>query len=159
MEFKMNAPDKRIIELKEYISEPYSTLSSWILPILLDVLSKNKHVEYPQKLFEEGLVSVNKDSEVVDYHRLALVSANPNADYTEARQALDFILRLLGIKYSIEEVEHGSFLPGRVGRVVVNDKKVAYIGEIAPSVLSNFDLDIPVSGFELNLSDLFLSLK
>ena len=39
--------------------------------------------------------------------------------------------------------------------LIVKDKDVAYIGEIHPQVLQNFDLDIPVAAFELNLSDLF----
>ena len=124
------------------------------MPILMDVLSKNKHVEYPQKIFEEGLVSIRKEG-VKDYHRIALVSAHADADYTEARQALDFVLRSLGIEYKVVETEHNSFIPGRVGRVIVKGKKLAYVGELSPEVLANFDLTVPVCGFELNLSELF----
>ena len=68
---------------------------------------------------------------------------------------MDFILKSFGVEYSIEDIEHGSFIEGRVGRVIVNGKKVAYIGEISPKVLNNFNIVVPVVGFELNLSDLF----
>jgi phenylalanyl-tRNA synthetase beta chain len=152
---KMNAKDFGTVELKEYISENYSAVRSWLLPILMDVLSKNKNVEYPQKIFEEGLVTVKEGDEAKDYHRIAAVSANARADYTEIRQTLDFILKSFGINYEIEETEHSSFIEGRVGRVIVHGKKVAYLGELHPKVISNFELNVPVVGLELNLTDLF----
>ena len=95
-----------------------------------------------------------KGDEVFDYERIASVTAHNNASYTEARQALDSVLSLLGFDYKIVPVEHGSFMPGRVGRIIVNDKKVGYIGEFSPKVITNFGLEVPVAGFELNLSEL-----
>jgi len=156
---KMNIKDFGTIELTNFMSETYSCVRSWILPILIDFLSKNKHIEYPQKVFEQGLVTVKKGNEVIDYERLAVVSANEKADYTEIRQVLDYLLRMLNLEYTIEEVDHDSFIPGRVGRVIVNNKKVAYIGEISPKVLENNGLEIPVVGLELNLTDLFGAIQ
>ena len=66
---------------------------------------------------------------------------------------------MLGVEYTIEEVDHDSFIPGRVGRVIVNGKKVAYLGEISPKVLELNSLEIPVVGLELNLSDLFNAIN
>ena len=156
---KMNIKDFGTIELSNFMSETYSCIRSWILPLLIDLLSKNKHVGYPQKLFEQGLVTTRNKEEVVDYERVAVVSANEKADYTEIRQTLDYILRMLGVEYTIEEVDHDSFIPGRVGRVIVNGKKVAYLGEISPKVLELNSLEIPVVGLELNLSDLFNTIN
>lgn len=154
----MNTKDFGTVEISEYMSESYSCVRTWILPILLEVLSKNKHVEYPQKLFEQGLVTSRKGETTIDYERVAVVSAHDGVDFTETKQALDYLMRMLGITYEIEEVDHDSFIPGRVGRVIVNGKKVAFIGEIAPKVLENWKIEVPVAGFELNLSDLFEAL-
>ena len=151
----MDCRDFGTIEIENFMSETFSAVRSWLIPILMDFLSKNKHVEYPQKAFEQGLVSVRKDEQVIDYERIAAVSANEKADYTEIRQVLDYILRILGVEYTVEETEHDSFLPGRVGRVLVNGVKVAYIGEMSPQVLSNHGLEVPVCAMELNLSELF----
>jgi len=156
---KMHIKDFGTIEISNFMSETYSCVRTWILPILMEFLSKNKHIEYPQKAFEQGLVTVRKCNEVVDYGRVAVVSANDKADYTEIRQVLDYLLRMLGFEYTIEEVEHDSFIEGRVGRVIVNGKKVAYIGEISPKVLSTHNLEVPVAGLELNLSDLFEAIN
>ena len=71
------------------------------------------------------------------------------------KQILDYLLRMLDVKYEIIEYEHESFISGRVGRAIVKGKKVAVVGEIHPQILSNFDLDMPVAVFELNLTQLF----
>ncbi len=151
----MNIKDFGTIEIENFMSETYSCVRSWLLPILINFLSKNKHVGYPQRIFEQGLVSVRKGKEIKEYERIAIVSANEKADYTEIKQILDYIMRMLNIDYSVEEVEHDSFIPGRVGRVIVKGKNIAFIGEISPVVLTNFGLEVPVVGLELNLSDLF----
>jgi phenylalanyl-tRNA synthetase beta chain len=155
----MNIEDFGTIEIKTPMSETYSVVRSWLLPILLEVLSKNKHVDYPQKIFEQGLITVKKGENIHDYHRIALASAHKNADFTEAKQALDLMMRLLGLKYKIIETEHSSFIPGRVGRVIANDKKVGYIGEFSPETIKNWDLDVPIVGFEVNLTELFETTK
>ena len=61
----------------------------------------------------------------------------------------------LGLKYSTEETDHQSFITGRVARVIVNDQKIAYMGEINPIVLNNFSLEMPVAALELNVTELF----
>ncbi|MEA2037870.1 MAG: phenylalanine--tRNA ligase subunit beta [Nanoarchaeota archaeon] len=155
---KMNVKDFGTAEISNFMSETYSAVRNWILPILVNFLSKNKHIEYPQKAFEQGLVTVKKGDKVIDYERVAVVSAHDKADYTEVRQVLDYLMKMLGAEYTVEDTEHNSFIPGRVGRVIVNDKKVAYIGEISPKVLSLNGLEVPVAGLELNLTELFESL-
>ena len=38
-------------------------------------------------------------------------------------------------------------------------KKVAYLGEISPVVLTNWNLEMPVAALELNLSEMFEIVK
>ncbi len=140
----------------------YNSLRGWIIPSLLRVLRENKHNEYPQRIFEIGTTfkkNIQEETNVEENSRLAVLLCHRKADYTEIKQILDSLLTSLKLKYNIEETEHGSFIPGRVGRVIVNGKKVAYIGEVHPQVLANFELDMPVAAFELNISELFEILK
>ncbi|MBU0614575.1 MAG: phenylalanine--tRNA ligase subunit beta [Nanoarchaeota archaeon] len=152
---QMNIKDFGTVEIKAYMSENYSVVRTWLIPILFECLSKNKHVEYPQKIFEQGLVTVRKDDEAIDHERLAYASANEKADYTEVKQVLDYLLRMLNVQYSIEETEHDSFIAGRVGRVIVDGKKVGFIGEVAPVVLIKWGIELPVAAFEINLTEIF----
>jgi phenylalanyl-tRNA synthetase beta chain len=153
---KMNISDFGTVEIANYMSKNYSVVRSWLIPVLMDFLSRNTHVEYPQKVFEQGPVNVRKANQVAQHERIALVSAHASAGFTEMKQALDFIMRSMGVKkYEIKTTNHDSFIPGRVARVSVKNKKVAYIGEIHPKVLENFGLEMPVAALELNLSELF----
>jgi len=156
---KMNIKDFGTVEIKEYMSQSYSVARTWILPLLLDVLSKNKHHDYPQYLFEQGLVAVRKGNKIMEYERLGVVLASPEADYTRMRQILDALLNAFEITYDLREVAHGSFIPGRVVRVFVGGKAIAYVGEMHPQVLENFDIQMPTVGMEINLTELFSLMK
>ena len=151
---KTKLQDTGTIEIANPVSATYAVVRTWLVPVLLELLGKNKHAEYPQRVFEHGLVTVRKNNEVCDYERVAALASHAHADYTEAKQALEYVLRMLGAQYTFEETEHASFIPGRVARVAVNGVKVAYVGELHPEVLQKFSIEQPVAGFELNLSDL-----
>ncbi|MBI4452653.1 phenylalanine--tRNA ligase subunit beta [Candidatus Woesearchaeota archaeon] len=152
---KMNIEDFGTIEIEDYMSETYSAVRSWILPNLMEVFSKNKHVNFPQMIFEEGIVNARKNDKIEEFERIAIATSHEKANYTDTRQVLDCIMRLLGVHYDIEDVEHNSFIEGRVGRAIVKGKKIAYLGEIHPQVLENWGLEMPVAALELNLSELF----
>jgi phenylalanyl-tRNA synthetase beta chain len=151
----MEQNDIGTIEIENPSSELYSSVRTWLLPILMDTLSKNKHVEYPQQIFEQGIVTLKTDGKIVDNEKIAAVSIAEKADFTKIKQALDCFMKLLDIQYSTEELSHPTFIEGRVGKIMVNNKEVGFIGEIHPKVIHNFNLEMPVVGFELNLSELF----
>lgn len=141
--------DYLVVEVANFMSSTYSCVRSWILPILLDVLSKNKHVDYPQKLFEQGVVT-NRD--FIDEEHISAVCSHPDANYTELRQHVEFVLSSQNVEYKFEECSLPFFIPGRAARIVVNKKEIGFIGEIHPQVLVNFSIIMPVAGLELNLS-------
>lgn len=146
------------VELENAKNVDYNVLRSWMIPSMLQVLKNNKHHEFPQRIFEIGAVfkkSPEEETGVKEMERLAVVSSNIKADYTEVKQVLDNLLRVLNVEYSVAETEHGSFIPGRVARVAVSGKGVAYIGEIHPAVIERLALEMPVAAFELNLTDLY----
>src|SRR3989338_7882436 len=147
-----------VIALANSFSEDYNVLRAWIMPCLLKILADNKTREFPQKIYDYGIIfKANPSTETgtEENVRLASVISHSKADFSEAKQQLGYLLSLLGLPYEIEEEEHPSFIPGRVGRVKVKGKKVAYIGELHPIVLQNFGIEMPVSGFEINLTEIF----
>lgn len=152
---RMNIKDTGTIEIEQYMSETYSVVRTWIIPALLEVLSKNTNVAYPQKIFEQGTIAVRKGENISEYERIAFLSCHQDANFTEMKQISDAFFRALGINYEIHETEHDSFIPGRVGRIMLNNKGVGYIGEIHPVVLENFGSGLPVSALEINLSEIF----
>ena len=144
---------KTIVEIENPMSEIYSALRNWLTPVMLEVFGKNKHVEYPQKIFEQGIVTV-KDKGTADYEVLACATCHKSAGFTEIKQVLEAAFGYLGIAFAVQGTEHPSFISGRAGKIVIKNREVGIIGEISPEVLSNFEISYPVSSFEINLTEL-----
>lgn len=155
---KMMNSEIPVVKLANALNEDYTVVRAWMLPCLMDVLSKNKHHSYPQNIFDLGVVfkkSKEHETGVNEFVRLGVAFAHETADYTQSRQCLEYLFKSFGLEGEFRETESDTFIPGRVARVSVDGVDVAYCGEMDPSVLSNFDLQVPVSGFELNLTELF----
>ncbi len=142
------------IELEKASSADYDVLRTWLIPTLMKVLELNKHREYPQKIFELGRV-FNKDPKtqtgVREDEKLAVLTAHPSASFTEVKQYLQYLGEALEFDFELKEVEHSSFIPGRVGEVIYNNKPVGIVGELSPIVLDAFGMEMPVSALEINL--------
>jgi phenylalanyl-tRNA synthetase beta chain len=161
--FKMNFKSAGV-ELSNALNIDFNILRSWIIPCLLKALSDNKHNVYPQNIFEIGHIFAkdkddSTDTGIVENRRLGVALCSADVDFTKIKQVFDALCAALDVEYSINSEDHPSFIPGRVGRVSINNKKVAYIGEIHPKVLENFELETPVAAFELNLTDLYNIIK
>ncbi|MFH0752253.1 MAG: phenylalanine--tRNA ligase subunit beta [archaeon] len=157
---KMNLDEFNHIKLGSVADKSLNMVRVWLVPELMKCLVSNRNREYPQKFFETGFVVKPDDKSDVKSRnilRFAAVTAHKSANYTEIKQAMEYVLDNMDIDYSIEDVEHSSFIPGRVGRVAVNGKKVGFIGEIHPQVLINLGLEVPVSAVEINFTDIFES--
>ncbi len=147
-----NGGNDAILEIKNIMSETYSAVRNSLIPQLLDVISKNKHEDYPQKIFEEGIVAAREGGKIAEVHSLALVSAHSKADFTEQKQYVSAILGALGIAFTIQQCEHPAFLKGRAGSIVINGKPAGILGEISPALLSKWGIEMPATAAEINVT-------
>ncbi len=157
---KMNL-DLPPIPLKNALGD-YNHLRNWLIPSGLKVLSENQHHDYPQNIFEVGTVFKKDESQetnVKENIRVSILLCHEKTDFTEIKQILDTFFQTLGTQYQIQETEHPSFIEGRVGRISVQNKKLAYIGELSPETLTNWGLIMPVTTLEINLTELFELIK
>jgi phenylalanyl-tRNA synthetase beta chain len=151
---KMNRKNDKIIELANPKVQTLTCLRSWLLPSLMEFLRSNLSVEYPQRVFELGLATVpdsEAETRTKDEERLAAVVTHAGAGFTEVKSVVDAFFRNLGLEWKIEETEHSSFLAGRVGKALVNDAVVGFLGEVHPKVLEAWHLENPVAAFELDM--------
>ncbi|MDH5450456.1 MAG: phenylalanine--tRNA ligase subunit beta [Candidatus Bathyarchaeota archaeon] len=148
----------RVVRLANPVSTEYSIIRVNLLPGLLENLSGNRHESYPQRVFEvSDVVVVDEKAETRSERRLhvAGVSSHPTANYTEIRSFVEALLTNLGITdYKIKGVDHPSFLEGRVATLTIKRKGRGLLGEIHPQVLNNFELENPVSAFEISLEEI-----
>ncbi|MBC8444316.1 phenylalanine--tRNA ligase subunit beta, partial [Candidatus Woesearchaeota archaeon] len=150
--------DMDLVKLENPLTNDYSVLRAWIVPSLMQVLSENTNREYPQNIFEIGSVfklDGKKETGVRESIRVGVVLCGSNVDFTSTKQVFDALMRALNVEYNMRETKHDSFIAGRVARVGVDGKNIAYVGEIKPEVLGEFEVNVPVVGFEINLSELF----
>jgi len=129
-------------------------LRNSLLAQSIKILSENSDATYPQRIFEIGKVfSSNEKSEtgIEEKENLCITLCSEKANFTEIKQILDYLSRMLDFKYEIRETEHPAFISGRCGEVIINKKPAGILGEIAPFVLKNSKIKMPVASLELNI--------
>jgi phenylalanyl-tRNA synthetase beta chain len=128
-----------------------------LLSGLLQIVSENSDAAYPQKVFEMGRIFEKGDSEtgVLEKERLAVALTDERVSFTEMKQVLDYLFKMLGVEYSIEGVDNSNYIVGRSGRILVGGKEIGWVGEVAPRVLKNWKIKMPVVACEIGIG--FLS--
>ena len=150
---KMNTKPTKIVELSNPKIVTMTCLRNWILPSLMEFLSINQSVEFPQKIFELGKVTLLNETDetrTCDEDWLAAVTTHPNANFSEIKSALDSFMGNFGVEWQIKETTHPSFIEGRVGKVIVAGAEVGFVGEVNPLVLEMWKLENPAAAFEVN---------
>ncbi|MBI1973315.1 phenylalanine--tRNA ligase subunit beta [Candidatus Micrarchaeota archaeon] len=142
-------PPTRLVETLNSVNSEYDVCRNALTPVLLHLLSENKHHEYPQRVFEIGEVFHPRDP-VHEEVRLALVSAHKNAGFSEARSAAEALLLSLGLAPSAKAFSHPTFTAGRCAKLYANDAEVGILGEVHPKVLNNFELEMPITCIEIS---------
>ncbi len=145
-----------IIQIANPISKEYNTTRTTILPKLMETLLFNRSEEKPIKIFEVGdviLLSSDEETGAKSELHLSVVTYHDNADFTEIRSTLDFVITALGYSnnFEIKSGVNESYINGRYGDIFLKGIKIGEIGEIHPEILLNFKLEFPVAAFELNL--------
>ncbi|MFX1556333.1 MAG: phenylalanine--tRNA ligase subunit beta [Promethearchaeota archaeon] len=152
--------ETELIQISNPVSKEFDTTRTTILPKLMETLRFNRSEEKPIRIFEVGDILLLSPKEETGAKREIHISAtiyDENADFTEIRSTLDFLMTTLGSfdDYEIKPSMNPSYIEGRYGEVYLNGTKVGEIGEIHPEVLLNFKLEFPVAAFELNLQKFF----
>lgn len=152
---KMNRERTHVVEVANPKVVTMTCLRNWLLPGLMEFLSNNQSVEFPQKIFELGKVTLlddTRETRTRDEEWLAAAITHPNASFSEIKSALDAFFMNLGVEWQIKKTAHSSFIEGRVGTATVNGVNVGVIGEIHPLVLEAWKLENPVAAFEINMN-------
>jgi phenylalanyl-tRNA synthetase beta chain len=152
----LKTPDN-ILSVDATKSRDHELLRASMIPSLLQSLSHNVHWQYPQRLFEIGKI-FHLDNTIKESWCLAAVIAHNNTDFTEIKSIMQTFLKITFNKDNeifTQENANPFFIEGRSAKVVLDKKSViGMIGEITPLAIDNFKIRVPVSAFELNLSQL-----
>jgi phenylalanyl-tRNA synthetase beta chain len=151
---KMNQKKASLAEIANPKVVTLTCLRNWLLPGLMEFLSNNQSVEFPQKIFELGKVTLldkTRETKTRDEEWLAAAISHANASFTEIKSALDAFFANLGLNWQIKATTHPSFIEGRVGAAIVNGVNAGVLGEVNPRALEAWKLENPTAAFEINM--------
>jgi phenylalanyl-tRNA synthetase beta chain len=151
---KTSRDSTKMISVADSKSQEHIILRDMLLPGMMEVLSRNIHESYPQRIFEIGTV-FEKDSPIKEVIHMACLSAHKDVNFTEIKSVLQSLLKT-SFNLSCDTVaqKEPMFVEGRTGGIMVSGKRVGTVGEINPKISDNFKLRVPVSGFEIKLTGL-----
>jgi phenylalanyl-tRNA synthetase beta chain len=151
---KMNREPTSTVELSNPKVVTMTCMRSWLLPGLMEFLSVNPSVEFPQRIFELGKTTAfdeTAETKTRDREWLAAATTHANAGFSEIKACLDALFRNLGVQFQITPTSHASFIEGRAGAITVAGEPVGVVGEVNPFVLEMWKLENPVAAFEVNV--------
>jgi phenylalanyl-tRNA synthetase beta chain len=153
---RMKRKGDDLIEVSNPMSMEYHMLRDSLIPGLLNYLSFNRHIQYPQRIFECGDVIVySRKSFPRTLRKLAAVICNHKASFEDVQSIVYTTLKTLNLKqWSIEGFHYESFIDGRSARIEMEGAEIAILGEIHPEILKNFELENPVVALEINMTEL-----
>jgi phenylalanyl-tRNA synthetase beta chain len=168
---KMKIKEENLIEVEESKTD-YTILRKDLSHYILKVLAENVDTEYPQKMFEVGKVFSLKNESETNEQKIITESEHLSAaitpgNFTELKQVLDYLSRMINIKLELRESENFPpyFIEGRCGEIILKanldktgrrnpEKTIGFIGEIHPKILKSWRIKMPVTLFEVNLDEI-----
>ena len=151
-----NADEEEFVKIKDAAEDGINMMRTSVIPEILQSLHLNRKSKYPQSVFECGMtiqVDENVDTKARNEWHLAAALAGPDMSYTQIKEKCDSLFTILGVSEDItyQESSRVSFIEGRTAEILYKGEKLGIIGELHPSVLTNFGMLVPVSAYELNL--------
>ena len=152
---KMNQDEKPHVQVARPITIDRTMIRTSLINSLMEFLEDNKHEDLPQKIFEIGDVlylDETKENKTVSSKKLAALVCHSTANFTEIKSIVTSVLANLGYSMEIADSENKTFIAGRAADVTGEAQKgtiKGFFGEVSPEVITNFTLEYPVIGFEI----------
>ncbi|MFI5413570.1 MAG: hypothetical protein ACHQ0I_03165 [Candidatus Lutacidiplasmatales archaeon] len=146
------------LRLRYPVSAEFAYLRDRLLLSHLNVLAHNTRHGYPQRFGEVGPVIVaapgSETGGDTRYHAGFMI-ASDSAGFAEAAALVEYLLRTVDVTGVREPAEIPGTIPGRSARTRVTGEPVAELGEVAPALLADLGVPVPVAWAEVDLSALW----
>lgn len=167
--FQYVAKDRAaLVGLQNPYSEEYKYLRQNLIENLLKVAGENTRrlVGKDIRVFELGKAFQNIKGKIVEWHLatgvLALSEMNDQVAFAEAKGVVDFVLSRLGIAGSWYDSFAATPLHSRTSlwhekkgaEIKVGQKKIGFLGIVAPKITANLKLKGSCAVFSLNIEEL-----
>ncbi|MFW9930176.1 MAG: phenylalanine--tRNA ligase subunit beta, partial [Candidatus Thorarchaeota archaeon] len=166
MTFMLTSEDKNFIKMNldvnysdvVQIANPLTILTTicrnWLTPSIIETFNRNKKFSYPQKFFETSTVThLDSDSPTgtTDEWNFCYLESSNQVNFNSARAALATLEFNFDFRFTLKSTKLPYLIEGRSADIFFKNKKIGFIGEFHPKVLLNWELELPVVGFEIEL--------
>ncbi len=146
------------IRIVNPVSELYACVRDSIQISIVGVLERNVRYAYPQAYSDVGPVVVpdphDPSGGATRWHA-GIALAGERAGFADAAAWTDYLLGAFGAQGVREPAELPGTIPGRAARVRIAGEVVAEVGELAPAVLADLKVPMPVAWGEVDLTALW----
>lgn len=156
-------PRRNCIVISNPLGEDTSVMRTTLLPSLLEALARNQnyHDRDEVALFENAAVYIPDEDPSklpAEPAHLALCFYG-KGDFYRLKGIIDEILNELYIDGAVYSAcrSNPTYHPGRCAELRAGDEVIAVLGELHPSVASNYGFDRPVYAAEIDFEKLFAS--
>ena len=133
------------------ITTEHTILRQNILLGLLRLLAANRHHDLPQGVYELGSVVIDHSNR----ERFAFLVAEKSGGFATLRGRIQALMRDLGCnEWDLKDCDQGPWLKGRAAEIQVQGKTIGECGEIDPHVSEIFELNVPMSGAQIDIEAL-----
>jgi len=159
--YKANNPLRKAIKLINPLGEDQSIMRTTIIPNMLEVISRNYNRKISECMFYElSKVYLAEELPLKDlaYERDTLIiGIYGDVDFYDLKGIIENVMDELNINnYRVLPSNHETFHPGRTAELLINNKRIGYLGEIHPDVLDNYDIPVRVYIAELDFEEIAL---
>ena len=165
-------PLRRVVRLRNPLSEDASILRTLLLPSLLENLRWNENRSIRNiRIFEIARTFHSSASQVAPRERreMTAVAVGQRTDphWGEEKREVDFFFmkgiiealgKVLGLEWELGPIDSSYLDPGKAARIEANGHRLGWIGQIHPEVVEGFDVEGITFGFGLEDLELLSSL-
>jgi phenylalanyl-tRNA synthetase beta chain len=156
---KVESPLRNAIKLINPLGEDQSIMRTTIIPNIMEVISRN----YNRKIESGSFFELSKVyiadtlplTELAEEREVLTLGMYGNVDFFDLKGIVENLMEEFNIKnYRILSSNNDSMHPGRTAELIINNKRIGWLGEAHPDMLDNYDVPVRVYIAELNFDEM-----
>lgn len=147
---------KNAVELANPLTEEWQFMRPSLIPSLVDAVAKNQNLKPNLELFEiaKTYIPLKNNLPKQDLYLAAVVTEN---DFFKVKGLAENIFESLSrnVKFQKMQTEETIFDQNQSAQIKIGETTVGKLGTLNSNFLNHFQLEIPVSAIELNLTTIY----
>lgn len=156
---KVESPLRNAIKLINPLGEEQSIMRTTIIPNVMEVIARNYNRKIEEgKFFELSKVYLADKlplDGLADEREVLTIGLYGDMDFFDLKGIVENLMEEFNIKnYRILSSNFDSFHPGRTAELIINNKRIGWLGEAHPDMLDNYGVPVRTYMAELNFDEI-----